>query len=451
MRIAFVVHKFPPDSLGGVETHTWSLAHALAEAGHEVHVFYPLAGLCDANPPLRRDGLFLWRVPLPDARALEAAHPAALRGRFAAPRQFWHTFRDSAIEAAFAAFLERVRPDVVHFQHVQGVSARLISLAAAWPRVITLHDYWFFCANSQLLTADGQVCVGPEGCYHCVDCLTERTDLRRLRAVRPLLALPLLYRNRYLRKVTQTVPLFLAPSEFLRQQYVTQGFPAARIQKVELGLEFGRLGDAAEGASEPHTTGKLPPLRSGDASRVRFGYVGALARHKGVHVLIEAFNRLPPEATLVVHGNEAAFPGYAAELRASAQHPGIRFAGPLDHRDVGAAMRQVDCLVVPSVWYENSPQVIQEAFGVGIPVVASRLGALPEKVVDHKSGRLFNPGDSADLAQVLRELTEHPDQLAAMRASIRPAPSMTEHGRYMLRVYQAVMDCHLGETVGTIS
>ncbi len=77
---------------------------------------------------------------------------------------------------------------------------------------------------------------------------------------------------------------------------------------------------------------------------------------------------------------------------------------------------------MPSLWYENSPLVIQEAYALGVPVVASRLGALTEKVVEGVTGRLFTPGDSADLARVLAELIAQPEQWAALRAADPPWP-----------------------------
>jgi glycosyltransferase involved in cell wall biosynthesis len=416
MRIAFVVHKFPPHSVGGVETYTWSLARVLSELGHQSHVFYPLQEVRPSTAQVERDGIHLWRVALPATR--EGEDPI---------RQYWHTFRDRSIEAGFEPFLAAVEPDVVHFQHVQGVSARLLRLAESYPRLLTLHDYWFFCATSQLARPDGAVCDGPRWCLNCVDCLTVRPDLHRLRTLRPLVALPLLYRNLYLRQSLRSMPLFLAPSEFLRQQYVQQGLPTERILSIELGLDRQRL--TADTPAFPAAPG-----------RPHFGYLGTLGPHKGVHVLVEAFNQLPERAALTVYGDESRFSGYTAELKRAAKHPNIRFAGALDHRHVGAALRQLDCLVVPSVWYENSPLVIQEAYGVGVPVVASRLGALPEKVDDGKTGWLFNAADSADLARVLRGLIDRPEQLLAVRRNIRPAPTMQQHAQRMLQIYQALID-----------
>jgi glycosyltransferase involved in cell wall biosynthesis len=428
MRIAFVVHKFPPHSVGGVETYSWSLARALAELGHELHVFYPLAGISASTSRVERDGIHLWRVALPASRSNEGPI-----------KQFWHTFRDTAIEASFRDFLATTQPDMVHVQHVQGVSAELIALAQGRPRIVTLHDYWFFCANSQLLRPDGQVCMGPRWGWNCVDCLTVRQDLRRLRTLRPLVALPLAYRNLYLRRVMGTVPLLLAPSEFLRQQYIAQGFPAKRIQQIELGLDRQRLGVSAN-ENSPGLAKSSRTLERGP--ELSFGFLGALAPHKGVHVLVEAFNLLPAHASLTIYGGGAAFPEYVAQLRGAAANPKIHFAGPLPHTRIGEALARLDCLVVPSVWYENSPMVIQEAYGAGIPVVASRLGALAEKVRDGETGRLFTAGDSSDLARVLRDLIAEPQQLDIWRANIRPAPTMQQHAQEMLEAYQTVLTRH---------
>jgi glycosyltransferase involved in cell wall biosynthesis len=424
MRVALTVHKFPPDSLGGTEVYTWGVARALVRAGHAVNVFYPLAGAPHPQMPEVQDGVRLWRVPVNPARVGE--NPAG---------QFWHTFRDAGIEKSFTAFLAETEPDLVHFQHVQGVSARLIELAAGRrspsggrPCVITLHDYWFFCANSQLVRPDRAMCAGPQRGRNCVDCATARADLNWLRTLRPLVALPLDYRNRYLAGMAAQADLLIAPSDFLREQYVGQGFPAGRLVTIENGVEMSRLAGAA------------PLVIPHDPDRVRFGFLGSLAWQKGVHVLVEAFNRLPPNAMLTVYGSDRAFPEYGAEVRSLARHPGIQFAGALDYQSVGDALRALDCLIVPSLWYENSPLVIQEAFAVGLPVIASRLGALTEKVEDGVTGRLFEPGSVEDLARVLGELIEEPAQLHAYAGNVRPAPSMDAHAEQLAGIYRRLLD-----------
>lgn len=417
MHILYTVHKYPPESLGGTEIYTRTLAQALVRMGHAVTVFYPTVSVDTATQTSGDDGVQLWQVPLPAQRTTE--DPA---------RQYWHTFRDQAIEAAFVNCLAAVQPDLVHFQHVQGVSARLIALAEGLPKVVTLHDYWYFCANSQLIRPDRQPCAGPSwGNWNCVDCATARADLQLLRAARPLVALPFAWRNRYLRRMAEQVDRFIAPSEFLRQQYIGQGWPADQIVTLENGMDRRRLLAKQERKRTPREP-------------IQIGFIGSLAWQKGVHHAVEAFDRLPAElqerATLTIYGSDQAFPDYGAELRALAQHPHIRFAGPVAYDQIGAVLHKLDLLVVPSLWYENSPLVIQEAYVVGVPVVASDLGALPEKVHDGVTGRLFPPGDSAALASLLAELIREPEQLSKLTAAITPPPTVEEHAAEVVALYQ---------------
>jgi glycosyltransferase involved in cell wall biosynthesis len=419
MRIAFTVHKFPPESLGGTEIYAQSLARVLAAEGHSVHVYYPLAGVPQEERQTEREGVHLWRAPLPSRRPDE---------NLAA--QYWHTFRDAEIERDFSSFLQTVGPDLVHFQHVQGVSARLIEIAAGLPRVVTLHDYWYFCANSQLIRPDRDVCSGPEGGWKCVDCATARADLTLLRALRPVLGLPFAYRNAYLRRALSGVDAFVAPSHFLRAQYAAQGFPAEKIRVLENGVDMERLVAGEEKSFPP------PPARP------HFGFLGSLAWQKGVHVLVEAFNGLPMNAALTIYGSPHSFPDYAKALLAAARHPHIRFAGAINSQQVGAALRQLDCLIVPSIWYENSPLVIQEAYAVGLPVIASRLGALPEKVLEGRTGFLFAPGDASDLGRLMGELIEQPGRLASLASHLEPGPTMRHHAGLLLDLYSSLRADH---------
>ena len=415
MRIAYVVHKFPPESIGGTEVYTWSLARQLAAKGHEVHVFYPSAMEGAGDWPDVQDGLSVWRAPLREVRTTDSlAH------------SFWATFRNRAIESSFSRFLSRTRPDLVHFQHVQGVSARLLSMTVRRPSVLTLHDYWYYCANSQLLRYGRTPCEGSPSGWLCGECGASKAGLVAPLVLRPFLAVPFIYRNWFIRRVLGNVSLFIAPSAFLREQYVQAGFTAERMIMLGHGLDRDRLLPRAGAAS-------------GRRSGARFGYLGSIAWQKGVHVLVSAFNHLPENASLTVYGDPNTFPDYAAHLRALAQHPRIRFAGRLDYQRVGDALSELDYLVMPSLWYENYPLVIQEAFAVGVPVVASRLGALAERIRDGENGRLFEAGDEADLARVIAELIEEPELRDTYRANIVPDPTMAEHALRMTEIYGSLM------------
>ena len=414
MRIALIVHKLPPESLGGTQVYTWSLARALAAVGCQTWVFYPLEGITEREAVLVREGVHLWRVPVPP-------------GGEGAALEFLRQFRRPRVERAFRRFLAQARPDIVHIQHLQNVSGRLVSLARGRPRVMTLHDYWYYCANGQLVLPDRTICQQPGRGRDCARCGLARIGGGAPPCWQGALGLPFAWRNRYLRRLAREVDLFISPSRFLRDRYIEQGWPAERIVVLENGLDLERLGRRKEtGLPEP-------------AGWPHFGFIGSLAWQKGGHVLIDAFAQLPATAALTIYGDESLFPPYVGELKARVRHPHIRFAGRLDHRDVGEALRQLDSLVVPSVWYENSPVVIQEAYTVGVPVVASRLGALPEKVSEGITGRLFAPGDSEDLARVLVELCQHPEMLDALRGNLKAAPSIEEHAARLLDFYRGLL------------
>ncbi|MGL4650123.1 MAG: glycosyltransferase, partial [Caldilineaceae bacterium] len=166
MRILHVIHGLPPEKLGGAEVYTRNVASAQAAAGHQVAIFTAslavgAAGATAATTEQAADGVNIVRSPIAPARAAE--NPAA---------QLWHTVRDRAIEAHFAGLLASYRPDLLHVQHLQGMSATLLRQAVeagVSRRVLTLHDFWFFCANSQLRRPDNVPCAGPSaGCRNCV-------------------------------------------------------------------------------------------------------------------------------------------------------------------------------------------------------------------------------------------------------------------------------------------
>lgn len=408
MRIAYVVHQFPPHSVGGTEVYTWGLARAIAAMGHEVHVFYPLRGANIQNAHVCQDGLHLWRVPMAD----RGTNPVSA---------FWHTFRNGALEADFGRFLTATDPDLVHFQHLQGVSARLLSLAAPRPRVVTLHDYWYFCANSQLIKPDGSLCAGPRGGWRCSTCGAARAGVAFHRALQPALAIPFLYRNRFLRRQMHEVECYVAPSNFVRDVYVQEGWPAERIIVIEHGLDRSRLGGADQLSSV--------------FARPHFVFLGSIAWQKGVHILIQAFNELPESASLTIYGDVTLFPDYVARLQALVRHPHVRFAGPLDHHSIGDALRTADYVVIPSLWHETFCLVAQEAHGARVPVIASRLGALQERVRDGIDGRLFRAGDRKDLERVLRDLITHPEYRERYAGRINEPPSMEQHAERLVALY----------------
>jgi glycosyltransferase involved in cell wall biosynthesis len=210
------------------------------------------------------------------------------------------------------------------------------------------------------------------------------------------------------RRLLPCVARFFAPSEFLRARFTEWGLPDERLETLAYGLE-------------------LEPFRGlvrerGDTLRVAF--LGTLAPHKAPHLVLEAFARLPPglraRATLVLHGPKHHFPDYVAGLERRAAELGVRLPGALARESVPATLAATDVLVVPSVWYENSPLTIHEARAARAAVLVSDLGGMAELVEPGRQGWRFRAGDAGDLAAALERLLRDPSALA--RLDFEPQP-----------------------------
>jgi glycosyltransferase involved in cell wall biosynthesis len=141
--------------------------------------------------------------------------------------------------------------------------------------------------------------------------------------------------------------------------------------------------------------------------------------------------------TVQVFGDTGHFPGYAERIRQlCAGDRRIELAGVYGRQEVSRVLRGLDVVVVPSLWYENSPNVILEAFAHHIPVIASDLGGMAELVNEGENGLLFKPGDPDSLAGQLRRLLEDPRLLPKLRTGIGPVKNLTQEIDELEEIYQ---------------
>jgi GT2 family glycosyltransferase len=214
-------------------------------------------------------------------------------------------------------------------------------------------------------------------------------------------------------EVLRAADVRIAPSRFLRDRMTALGVPA---------IEFLPNG---------HEPLDLPAREPDTAGRVRFGFVGAAIPSKGVHVLAAAFRLLDdPRAALRIHGPFVPYhgdSGYEARVRSIlGPKAGEALRGPFPHEALPQVLAGLDVLVVPSLWEENAPLTVEEAFLARLPVVASGHGGLAERVAG-QGGVCFRPGDPADLARVLRRLLDEPRLRESLSATAPSVPTMDEH------------------------
>jgi glycosyltransferase involved in cell wall biosynthesis len=413
LRIALVAHQLPPRHLGGVEVYTWTLAQRLVALGHEVAIFCPTDDRRDAGEHLI-DGITMVRPWRPNPRQQPA------------PLAFWHNYRHRPTERAFGRFLHDWRPTVLHVQHLQWVSAQLIRQSVGLPTVLTLHDYWFICPNSQLVRPGGRICLNasPTACAACL--LAGHGLSPALVAIGAWASSPAVrWRNRYVKTSALRADLLLTPSQAARDLHLQAGFPAERLRVFCNGLDPRRF--------------PAQPAKAAHRDHAVFGYLGGLSWQKGVHVLLEAFASLAPQHELRVYGPLDAFPDYADALRRLAQrHPGIHLLGPVAPDDVGVALAELDYLVVPSLWPETFGMVAQEAHYMGVPVIASRIGAL-ERIRDGVDGRLFEAGNVAELARVLEHVAANPGLRSRYATQISPGPTIDDQALTLVDNYRQLL------------
>jgi glycosyltransferase involved in cell wall biosynthesis len=303
-----------------------------------------------------------------------------------------------------------------------GLPATLVK-AIEVPFVITLHDYWYSCANAQLLTNyDNTVCLGPDKLFHnCGRCALARADRAELAWFAPAVAPLMRWRTGRLHPLLQQAQRLIAPSYFIAQVYQQWGIAGDKISVIPHGVE-----------PPPENLSHQPqPERP-----FRIGYIGGLSWQKGVHCLVEAFQSLP-DSELWIAGDTQTDPVYVARLRqlATAQ---VQFLGKLDREAIWHMLAQLDVVAVPSLWVETFCFVISEAFAARVPVVAFDLGVMSQRIQDGVDGRLVPPGDVPALRDVLFDFLVTPSVLAQLRQGIQPVRTMREHVQEIEALYDTL-------------
>jgi GT2 family glycosyltransferase len=219
----------------------------------------------------------------------------------------------------------------------------------------------------------------------------------------------------------------LALSETLRQRFIELGTGEEQTVLWELGIDHRPFAGLSR---EP-------------ARHLRLGFFGSLMVSKAPHLLLEAFAGLPPgSATLRLYGEHAAYhsdDSYRRRLEPLLATEGVRHEGAIPHADVPRALAEIDVVVMPSIWLENSPLVIREAFLAGAPVVAAGHGGMAEMVEHERNGLLFAPGDAGDLRRSLQRFLDDPGLLPRLRAGIGPVRTIEDDAEQLIVLFRSLI------------
>lgn len=430
MNVLQVIHGYPMRYNAGSEVYTQTLAHGLA-ARHEVHVFTREENPFSPDYALRED------VDADDPRVrLHVVNTPRHRDRY----------RHVGVDQRFAEVLDRVRPDIVHVGHLNHLSTSLLGEAASrgLPIVFTLHDYWLMCPRGQFMQMFPE---DPANVWAACDGQHDETCARRCYA-RYFSGAPseeakdvaawtdwVSRRMAHVREMVEHVDLFLAPARYLLDRFQRDfPLPATKLRYLDYGFDRERLVGRSRPAGEPFT----------------FGYIGTHTPAKGIHHLLAAFGQVQGDVRLRIYGRPRGQDTDALRAIAAAlpRHAAERVEWLPEYRNqaiVGEVFNRVDAIVVPSIWVENSPLVIHEAQGAGVPVITADAGGMAEYVHHEVNGLLFGHRDPTDLARQMQRLADDPalaGRLGARGYLHHPegrVPDIADHVREVEAVYDELL------------
>jgi glycosyltransferase involved in cell wall biosynthesis len=418
LRVLYVAHNHPTLHPGGAEAYSLELYEAMREQPGVEPVLMARMG---SNVARRR-----------------VAHPgtpfSSVNGD---PNQhfiftetdhfdfFSLTSRDKSLYSRHLTdFLLAQRPDVVHLQHTHFIGVDLLSqIRRVLPEtaiVYTLHEFLPICHHhgQMVRTFGDELCTeaSPRRCNECFPEISPQSFFLRERFVKGHFA---------------SVDRFLAPSAQLMDKYLSWGIGAERIE-VE---EYGRIMPTHR-ARDPRQ-GKSP---------TNIGFFGQLSHFKGAEVMMEAMAMVDPDVDAHLWLNGANLELQAQEFqdefaRLQEQLRGrVTFRGSYKHSELPSLMEDLHWVLIPSIWWENSPLVIQEAFFHRRPIICSDVGGMAEKVRDGVDGIHFRQGDPYSLARTIEAATMNPRQWRALREGIRDPYPMRAHVSRLMDLYGELIE-----------
>lgn len=418
MRILKVIHGYPPLYSAGSEVYSQSICNELCKSNH-VLIFTreenPFAPDFSIRAQRIHESLEVHLVNMPRAK---------------------DGFCHQELDTHFASVLTEFKPEVAHIGHLNHLSTGIIDILNEMktPIVFTLHDFWLMCPRGQFLQRNFggektfELCSGQENskcassCYQMFQ--SDESDQEywskwvgnRMNATQSII---------------DKVDLFIAPSRHLLNRFVSDfEVPKNKIMHLDYGFPTGYLS---------------PKENRTESETFRFGYIGTHIPAKGINLLIEAFKRLDAEANLFIWGAKDQQSTNALRMMASDNFK-IQFMGPYVNQNLAnGVFSKVDCIVVPSIWTENSPLVIHEAQACHIPVITANVGGMAEYVHHQINGLLFQHRNVESLQVQMKWAMDNPGKMKQLGkrgylySENGSIPSIVDHCKALETIYTKII------------
>jgi glycosyltransferase involved in cell wall biosynthesis len=451
MRILLPVHVFFPTHFYGTETYTLELAKQLRQWGHEPVILtatpYGEAGTGHLHDRYEYEGLPVHCIDL----------------NLKPHDRFRQTYYRPELQGLLRDIVSEIQPDVAHVTHLINHTATLLEVlqAAQVPTLATLTDFFGICFNNKLENYAGSLCLGPNRrATNCLRCYLNKVEaLSSRRWLGPLIQNDLSCRllvnilpwasrwpglrgsvlSQHVPDVTQRMTLLkqlygtyrylIAPTDFLYEAYALNGFYPDRLRKINFGINMALL------------KGYQRPRKRSKEDRIRFGYIGQITSHKGVDLLIQAYQTLHGDnRSLFLYGPADQDPAYMKELlRLAAGALHLEFRGTFPRESLPGRLSELDVLVIPSRWYENSPLVLLYALATHTPVIVTDVKGMSEFVQDGFNGYTFEKNSVEHLSAAMQRIVDDPASLERLSQNAVYTKDVSDHAAAVLELYKAAL------------
>jgi glycosyltransferase involved in cell wall biosynthesis len=221
----------------------------------------------------------------------------------------------------------------------------------------------------------------------------------------------------HMREVISLIDIFISPSHTLKDFFIKQGVDKDKIKYLKYGFNTQKI--------------KFNKKIFTKTSKIKFGFMGRVIPTKGIKVLVEAFKELPKE-TLFIYGN-------IGVQKRFLETKNIIFKGQYNNNNINEVLKNIDVLIVPSIWYENAPLVIQEAFLAGVIVITSDIGGMAELVKDKVNGFTFKAGSSEELKKLIKKISNNPTILNNLVSSKDMVVDIKDDVKEIVKIYKALL------------
>ena len=425
MHILKIIHGYPPQYNAGSEVYSQSICTELSKY-HRLSVFTreenPYTPCFSIREEKINENLTLYLINNPQGK---------------------DGYRHQQMDDVFFSLIKKLQPNIAHIGHLNHLSTGLVDVLEQFkiPIIYTLHDFWLMCPRGQFLTrsigrAEGnfQLCTHQDDKKCAIDCYkvyfsgikeNEANDVEQWESW-------VHSRMEEIKRIVSKINLFIAPSKYLKDRF-EEDFHISRDKIIYLDYGFP-------------TEYLVPTEKIKKDEPYTFGYIGTHIPAKGVNLLIDAFKKIEKPAILKIFGRENGQSTKALQAMACSSKNKIEFLGEyMNHNLVNDVFSKVDCIVVPSIWGENSPLVIHEAQACKIPVITADFGGMKEYVAHNVNGLLFKHRETDSLAEQLNFAISNPEKMKELgsvgylHSENGTIPNIKEHCKQLEIIYQNIM------------